>query len=144
MIFQSNGWSCGAAALANALTYFGKSISEKTAIRICKSNINGTDADFIIEAAKGLGYKSESFLEVDSKTAWSKLYEQIHTGTMLILCIDSWGHYVTLVGYLGSKVLIVDSSRDTKKLNGVMYLSKRQLLKRWRHENGFYAIKIWR
>ncbi len=69
-------------------------------------------------------------------TPWQELVTHVHLlGAPVLLCVDNWGHWVTVVGSLGrDQVLIFDPGNyeyNTRR-GGIRAWQQRPLLRRWR------------
>lgn len=149
MRYQDLDFSCGPAALVNAIRVFGRRVAERRVRALAGCSEDGTDEFELIEATRSLGYTATSHWSADQSAAWAFVRSNAMDGKPCMLCMDSWGHWVTIVGIIGDHVLLVDST-DTKKNrseNGIYPLSRRDLLKRWRcprEDEPFYAIAVGR
>lgn len=149
MRFQSLAWSCGPASIVNAARAFGKRVSEARVRKLAGTTRDGTDEAGLISAMRSLGYTASSHWSADQTAAWSFVRANVLDGKPCLLCIDSWGHWVTVIGIVGDRVLLSDPANTQKnvKENGLHSLSRRDLLKRWRcpnQESPFYAIAVGR
>jgi ABC-type bacteriocin/lantibiotic exporter with double-glycine peptidase domain len=145
--YQDLSYSCGPAALVNAVRVFGKRIAERRIRGLSGCTEQGTDEDGLIAAARQLGYTAASHWSADQTAAWSFVRANVLDGKPCLLCIDSWGHWVTVVGIFGDHVLLADPANTKKNSseNGLHSLSRRELLKRWRCPNEsepFFAIAV--
>jgi len=141
MRYQKDTYSCGAAAVVNALRCFGNKVSERN-VRVFSSTTeeNGTDHHGIVAALRGLGFDGEEF-ETESKTdAIALLKGNLKKGPV-ILCTMNFQHWVVVAGMVGDwedSYIVVDSTRtiENKKENGTQVLTKKQLLKTWQTRGG--------
>jgi ABC-type bacteriocin/lantibiotic exporter with double-glycine peptidase domain len=147
MKYQKHPYSCGAAAVVNALRCFGKNASEM-AVRGFSSTTpeKGTDEHGIIAALRGFGFDGESFDIKNFDEAFSEVRSNIEEGYPVILCTWSMQHWVTVIGVFGrepgngTRFIVADpsnSERNTSE-NGVKILTKKQLKKSWRSPSGKY------
>lgn len=92
MKYQNHASSCGAAALANALRFYGHTVTEEEVQELAVTTGEGTGPKGLRKAIKKLGYRA---VEISS-------VEDIWLPT--ILCVDDRKHWVavcrTYVGYL--------------------------------------------
>lgn len=148
MRLQDLPWSCGPAALVNAARALGKKISErKIRGRAGTTQAEGTDEFGLIAAARELGFSAVQNYSVDGQAAWAFVRANILDGRPCLLCIDLWDHWVTAIGLIGDRVIVVDPSNATtnRREQGVHCLTRKNLLKRWRHrtaEEPFYSIAL--
>lgn len=150
MRYQSSEFTCGPAALGNAARALGMTISERRIVSLsgCTPEL-GTDEHGLIIAARELGLKATPHWTADRNAAWAFVRAAALDGRPCILCTNNWGHWVTIIGMLGDKVILDDPSNSAKNVNenGTHVLTRKQLLKRWKHrheEEPFYAIAIGR
>lgn len=147
---QEKVWSCGPAALVNAAQALGKRVSEARIRRLAgTTEAAGTDEHGLIAAARELRLSASPSSSADAAAAWALVRSGILGGRPSLLCIDGWGHWVTAVGIVGDRVLVFDPSNGVRNMleNGTRSLSRRELLRRWRHktaEEPYYAIAIGR
>ena len=140
MRYQSNRASCGPASLHNALAALGIKRSEDELIALSGQTPNGTSSRGIIKAIKSVSTpEAELFgtavrwrnIQEGSVGLWYLVGER---GRPVILCVDDFEHWVSCVGYLGGRFMIVDSAH-----NGLLlYYDKEQLNQRWEGPRGGY------
>lgn len=120
-----------------------------------KDCLSGTSEKGILTALRHLGgaysisaaeYQSES-----KNNAWQWLHGCLIHGRVVILCIDSWSHWVLVFGGAGDRVSVFDPypSKKNLKENGVETLTKSELMRRWWNgrkwagkDKRLYAISI--
>lgn len=148
MRYQDTSFSCGPAALVNAIRVLGRRVAERRvrSLSSCTEE-DGTDEQGLIAAARSLGYTASTHWSADQSAAWSFIRASVLDGKPVLLCIDNWGHWVTVIGNVGDHVILVDPANTKKNMaeNGIMTLSRRDLAKRWRcksEQEPFYAIAI--
>jgi ABC-type bacteriocin/lantibiotic exporter with double-glycine peptidase domain len=145
--YQELPWSCGPAALRSAGLTLGEKISERTIRAKAGTTEDGTDEKELIQAARAVGLTATSHHSADKSAAWSFVRANVLDGRPCLLCIDQWSHWVTVIGIVGDKVILVDPANTQKNTgeNGTHVLSRPQLMRRWkcpRTEEPFYAIAI--
>jgi len=140
MRYQCDYYSCGAAAVVNALRCLGRRVSERSV----RSWANTTEADGTNEAGicaaiKGLGFEALVFDSDYREEAVEKLQAALFYGNPVILCTQNSQHWVTVVATLDKerRYLVVDPARTIRNLseNGVTALSQRELVKTWQSRN---------
>ncbi len=136
MKFQSLDYSCGPASVINALRCLGIRKTEKQILKVSNTNCkNGTDEKDMIRVLTDLGLRVIKHEQGNLAKAWKWLNNRIKDGNPIIISINNWAHYVTVIGAIGDRVIIFDP--DGKgipgKENGVYVLNKRQLKKKWLH-----------
>ena len=146
--YQQRPWSCGAAALVNAGRVLGVRFSERTVRRLCGMTEDGTDEFGIISAARELGLTTAPLETANPLSAFSVVHSNVVAGRPTILCVDNNSHWVCVSSAAGERVGLVDSAntRRNKSENGVHFLGRRELLRRWKCRlNGMhYAIVVGR
>lgn len=150
MRYQEFSWSCGPAALVNAARVLGKRISEKRARSLASATeADGADEDDLIAAARALGLTATEHHSADQAAAWAFVRSNVLEGRPCMICVDSWGHWVTVIAIVGDRVILADSANTKKNMteNGIEPLTRPSLLGRWRcpaEEEPFYAIAVGR
>lgn len=150
MRYQEHGWSCGAAALVNAARTLGKRVAEGRARSLSgTSEEGGTDEFGLISASRELGLTATPHHSSDSAAAWAFVRSNVLEGRPCMICVDSWGHWVTVIGIVGDRVVVIDPANTKKNMseNGVLSLLRKDLLPRWRcpkEEEPYYAIAVGR
>mgnify|MGYP001558010016 CR=1 FL=1 len=136
MRYQKTSYSCGAAAIVNALRSLGARVAEKSAARAASTTLEiGTTESGIIDALREMGYIVTRLETAKSREAWGYLNDNLEIGRPVILCVMNWQHWVTAIGKLNDRIVLVDptNTRVNKSENGVWVLSKREFMKKWRH-----------
>ena len=146
MKYQRDEYSCGVAAIMNALRCHGKKISEKI-IRAHSSTSKdyGTSEHGIKNALERIGFTGIDLAKETGDDAYLCLTEQIESGFPVILVCQRNQHWIVAIGKLGGKVLIFNSSKDksNKEEQGIHVLDKKSLLKKWKGSNDtFYGIIV--
>ena len=142
---QEKPWSCGPASLVNVCSALGMDVSEKHVRECSDADKDGTDEEQLMTAASelGLSHVASCYASVDA--AWQKLVQSVDEGSPCILCVDKWDHWVSVVGVVGDRVVMLDPSneKDNVAINGVHILTKSQLVQRWKNKDVdrcFYMI----
>jgi len=97
----------------------------------------GTTENGILSTMKHFGTgKGVSATEYESESkndAWQWLHGSLLHGRVVILCVDSWGHWVLAFGSAGDRVSVFDSypSKKNLKEHGVITMTKPELMRRW-------------
>ena len=149
MKYQKDPYSCGAAAIVNALRCFGRKVSEMKVRSFSNTTSDGTDEKGILNALKSLKFEGKSFELSDKNEALKILRTALNKGNPSILCIQQSQHWVTVVGMAdnGTKFIVADPAKTVRNLaeNGVYVLSKKELLKTWQWlpvEKPFFGIVV--
>jgi ABC-type bacteriocin/lantibiotic exporter with double-glycine peptidase domain len=145
MRYQKSSYSCGAAAVVNALKALGKNVSERR-VRVFSNTTekDGTADIGIINVIKEFKFKYNTFESETLETAW----QFILNNQPVICSAMNDEHWVVVIGKLinkETKVIVVDSSNSIKNSqeNGVRVMAKREFMKYWRgKKNKFFGIQI--
>lgn len=147
MRFQTKSGTCGPASIVNALRCFGKRIAERRIWPLANTDEDGTDEEGMLNALTSLGYSTS---EIKANTNKEAIWELNQALTLfpVILSVLQDKHWVTAIGKICDRYIIADPSRieKSKQENGIYVMSRRELLKYWRHPNGepakFYGIVV--
>lgn len=135
MRFQARRWSCGAAAVANALEVFGVYQTEEEIAKIAKTNPDGTSAAGIVRALRHFGFSPNKYQFRDGGVAVNHLLTSITLGLPNIICVDRWAHWMVVGGKMGSNFVIIDSA----SLHLVEFLPFQEVQDRWKHTGNRYS-----
>lgn len=140
MKYQTKSYSCGAAAVVNALRCFGKKISEKRVMALAFTTPkDGTDEHGIISALRSLGFEGEAFelaqTGIDINLLADASWEPV------IICIQNLQHWVTVIGNVDAGLIVIDPTRtiNNKKEHGIHIVSWKDLKKMWLTRKGLYV-----
>lgn len=144
MRYQSTNYSCGPVAIANALRVFGKKIPERKIVKLSGATKDGADEEQLITGIEALGYQA-TVISGDKPPAL--LDPTLAAGQPIVMSVMNGKHWVTVVGKVGDRYVLVDSTRtkENMKENGVHLISRRELLRRWRcpsEPTKYYGIAI--
>jgi ABC-type bacteriocin/lantibiotic exporter with double-glycine peptidase domain len=145
MRIQEHKYSCGAAAVANALRCLGKKVSEGKVRRLARTDKDGTTEFGVLRALDELGYVGEVHYSWDAKKLIGVLDQCMEAGEPVIIAADDDTHWSLVAGKLGDRYVYIDSDtvKRNVKENGVYVLSIKELLKFWRKPDGeLYAISV--
>lgn len=126
---QPNRWQCGPFALKHALAIFGRFVDEQELTRIAGTTKEGTDERMLIKAADALECRLIELRETDEYSAYDAITEYLDKGFPCLICINQWGHWVTVVHHDADKDLfvVIDSEKDPV----VRLPNWEELRKRW-------------
>jgi hypothetical protein len=125
---QPNNWTCGPFALKHALIMLGKFVDEKEAGHIAKTHWwSGTDELKLARAARAYDCKMSFVRETNPLHARRELLYTLKKGCPALLCVDTWGHWITVVGAEKGRFIYMDS----RKAPVVHVDTWRALKKRW-------------
>jgi ABC-type bacteriocin/lantibiotic exporter with double-glycine peptidase domain len=134
MKFQRNNYSCGPYAVYNALEALGIKASITKIRKAAHTTPDGTDSYGVVNALEAFKLKTNWF---DLKLTQRQL-ENLLRESLIIACVDGWGHWVVVYGPYEGKYVIIDSNntKKNKKAGGVYRLSFKQLVSHWRGPDG--------
>lgn len=140
MRYQTKAYSCGAAAVVNALRLFGKKVSEKRVLaHSFTTRENGTDEHGIVSALRNLGFNGDPFeeeTEIEAKAVF-------RSSNPVIICTQALQHWVTVISLEDGYYMIIDPARTkkNKKENGIHVVNWKELKRTWQTRDGsFYGI----
>ncbi len=125
---QPNKWQCGPFALKHALIMLGKFVNEKNlSISAGSTWWSGTDELQLGRAAKTYDCTMKVVRKTNPLHARRELLYTLKKGRPALLCVDAWGHWITVVGAEKGRFIYLDSS----KAPVVCVATWKQLKKRW-------------
>lgn len=159
---QDYPWSCGAAAVRNALEAVGVVVSEQDVRREARTvsesecpgcaatvlrkggyvappdveHTCGTPEEGIIAALEAFDCGCDEIRTDDFDEAEEELHQALQEGSPVILCVDNWEHWVVAVGSLGQTgVAVFDCSNfKVNRMNSATYVWDSETLERkWRN-----------
>ena len=138
---QPNLWQCGPFALKHALITLGIFAEEGPITRIAASRSKfGTDDDQLKRAAKRFNCNMPMVRRHTPDAARSELLGYLRKGIPVLICINEWNHWITVVKSEGGRFILLDS-RDKAVLTIVTW---GELRSRWvYHEQDEYDEKHW-
>lgn len=135
MRFQARRWSCGAAAVSNAMEVFGVYKPEEEIAKIAKTTPQGTSAAGIVRALRHYGFSAAKYQFRDGGVGLNHLQTSLTLGVPNILCVDEWEHWLVVAGRMGELAVVIDSA----SLHLVEFIPFNDLMERWRHTGNRYA-----
>jgi ABC-type bacteriocin/lantibiotic exporter with double-glycine peptidase domain len=145
--FQSFRADCGPTSLGNALDALGIRRSHDELVTLCGTTADGTTPLQLKRAIKALrdscGLMGPAEMkDTHADIALLRLGAVLHDGRPAILLVDSWEHWVAVVGRLGHRYCVADSA----DLRQTVHYPPADLAERWAHpgvtRNGFYGIAL--
>lgn len=128
---QPNKWQCGPFALKHALIMLGRFVNEKDLSAIAGSTWwSGTNEIQLGKAAKKYECEMKVVRKKNSLHAKRELLFTLKRGRPALLCVDNWGHWITVVGAEKGRFIYLDSS----KAPVVCVATWRKLKKRWMYK----------
>lgn len=102
----------------------------------------------MLEAIRAVGLTAEPLLSDSRTAAWAFVRSSLSSGHALVVCVDSYSHWVAIIGLCGDRVLVADPARtqSNKQENGIHSLGRNDLLRRWMNKSRgeYYGIAIGR
>ncbi|MBI4535850.1 MAG: hypothetical protein HY708_06195 [Ignavibacteriae bacterium] len=107
---QPNKWQCGPFALKHALIMLGKFVDEKQVSRLAGTHWwAGTDEIKLARAARAYDCEMKVIRRKNALRAKRELLATLKRGYPAVLCVDDWGHWITVVGVERGKFIYLDS-----------------------------------
>lgn len=127
---QPNTWSCGPFALKHALVALGRLVHERDIAKIAHPHWwAGTDEIRLAAAARAFGCELPTIPRRDPEAARKSLIGYLRRKVPVILCVDDWGHWLTVVHHESGRFVVVDSLSDPV----LTVMTWPELHKRWRY-----------
>ncbi len=142
MKFQTTPYSCGPAAVVNALRCLGIKVKEKEARRVAgTTKKHGTGSEGIVRAVNKWA-RGDPFDVVGFDAALSQIGDM---WLPAIICVNGWDHWVTVIGTtVKGSYIIADPStgRRNRSENGIKILTERSLKKMWAHGRTYSGVTV--
>lgn len=111
---QPNLWQCGPFALKHALVALGILRDEKDISRLAGTHWwHGTDEIQLGRAARKYNCDLLLVRRYDAERARRALVAYLKRGIPVLLCVDEWSHWLTVVKHEGGKFILLDSRVPT-------------------------------
>ena len=133
MAYQSKAHWCGPAALQTALQIHGVRVGQARLARILGTEDDGTDDGDLLGGLDRMGcqwHELDTSRRQDARE-WLARFAPI---APILLCVDSWDHWVVIGGCCGPRLWLLDSSPEPWNTAGLgrWALLPKSILKRWR------------
>ncbi len=129
---QPNSYECGPFALKHALLVLGVFESERRLAHLAGTDSRGTDESQLARAANRLGFELPTVRAHDAGEGRALLCEWLGAGNPVLLCVDQWEHWITVVGEADGRVVVLDSA-----VPGVVHVVDWEALRsRWAYREG--------
>ncbi len=110
---QPNDWTCGPFALKHALVVLGRLTDEATIARVAHPHWwAGTDEVKLARAARRFDCELPMIRRTESDRARGALIRYVSQRVPVLLCVDDWGHWVTVVRHEQQRFVLLDSRRE--------------------------------
>ena len=106
---QPNRWQCGPFALKHALLVHGILVPEWEISRAAGTTWRGTDESGLGRAARRYDCELPMVRRLDPNRARRELVGYLRQGIPCLLCIQDWGHWVTVVKEEKGEFILLDS-----------------------------------
>jgi hypothetical protein len=127
---QPNDWTCGPFALKHALVALGRLADESAISQVAHPHWwAGTDEVKLARAARAFDCDLPFIRRQDPTRAYQTLVRYINQRLPVILCVDDWGHWITVVRHEHERFVVIDS-RESPVLK---VLTWPQLRNRWQY-----------
>jgi hypothetical protein len=127
---QPNDYSCGPFALKHALVTLGRLADEELISSVAHPHWwAGTDEVKLARAARHFECDLPMIRRRNEDAARVTLIRYVTARFPVILCVDDWGHWVTVVRYDRGRFVLIDSKQEPV----LQVLSWPQLRKRWQY-----------
>jgi hypothetical protein len=127
---QPNEWTCGPFALKHALVTLGRLADEQTIASVANPHWwTGTDEVKLARAARHYDCDLPLIRRHDETRACNTLVRCMSQSRPVLLCVDDWSHWITVVRHEHSRFVVLDSRREPV----VKVMSWPQLRSRWEY-----------
>lgn len=133
MSYQQRPSWCAPAALQVALQIHGVALSQRKIAGVLGTDDFGTDSQDLIGGLDNLGAPWTEIETCNRNEArrWLLRWAPV---APLLLCVDSWEHWICIAGSCADRLWLIDSSPEhwNARALGRWPLTPERLLKRWR------------
>jgi hypothetical protein len=127
---QPNDWTCGPFALKHALVALGRLADEQRISAVANPHWwAGTDEVKLARAARHFDCDLPFIRRTDPDRAHGTLCRYIEQRLPVLLCVDDWGHWITVVRHEHQRFVVLDSKHEPV----LQVVSWPQLRNRWRY-----------
>jgi hypothetical protein len=110
---QPNEWTCGPFALKHAMVTLGRAVEAGAIAQTARTHWwSGTDEIRLARAARTLDCDLVLERSSDAETARKRLQKNLREQVPVLLCVDRWSHWITVVGVEGRRFVVIDSAKD--------------------------------
>jgi hypothetical protein len=110
---QPNDWTCGPFALKHALVALGRLADEDQIAGIAHPHWwSGTDEVSLAKAARQFDCELPTIRRRDPELARGALVRYLRERIPVLLCVDDWGHWITVVRHEAARFIVLDSRED--------------------------------
>lgn len=113
LVRQPNSFSCGPYALKHALTMLGVIADPSRLARIAETDrAAGTDEVHLARAARAHDCALAMVRRYDAASARRTLVRTLDEGLPVLVCVDEWEHWVTIVHHARGQFVVLDSREE--------------------------------
>ena len=110
---QPNDYTCGPFALKHALVSLGRVADEETISQIAHPHWwAGTDEVKLARAARYYDCDLPLVRRHDPDRACGSLVRYVDQRLPVLLCVDDWGHWITVVSHENGRFVVLDSRKE--------------------------------
>jgi ABC-type bacteriocin/lantibiotic exporter with double-glycine peptidase domain len=144
---QTRDDDCGPTAIANAFEFHHRRVGLR-GLREAVGTLDneGSDEHDILRALLIYGCDVDEHKGDTARESWLWILDSLRAGRPVLLCVDRWEHWCTVIGVSAAQVVLYDPARET---GGTFVLRFRDLRARWEaarrvRERGprFYGIGV--
>lgn len=134
---------CGVFAIANALLSIKIEFDISDIARVSRATpSNGTSKAGVIRAIKYYGLNPIIYEGRSDQYSWRWISSRSLDFPIVVL-VDNRGHYGTVIGKFGRKIIFVDPSIPSSAYeNNVSVLGRGDFINRWKWGGRFYAVCV--
>lgn len=127
---QPNDWTCGPFALKHALVTIGRLADEQVIASIANPHWwAGTNEVKLARAARHFDYELPMVRRTDEDRARRALVRYVDQQLPVIICVDQWDHWITVVRHERERFVLLDSRYEPV----VQVTDWRRLRQRWQY-----------
>jgi hypothetical protein len=111
---QPNEWTCGPFALKHALVALGRTVHASEIAQTARTHWwSGTNEIRLARAARSFDCDLVLERSRHAEEARKRLIKLLRDDQVpVLLCVDEWTHWITVVGVEGNRFLVIDSEQD--------------------------------
>lgn len=127
---QPNDWTCGPFALKHALVAIGQLADEQAIAKVAHPHWwAGTNEVKLARAARHFDCDLPLVRRTDEERARSTLVRYVDSHLPVLLCVDEWDHWITVVRHEQRRFVVLDSRHEPV----LQVVEWRRLRERWEY-----------
>jgi ABC-type bacteriocin/lantibiotic exporter with double-glycine peptidase domain len=119
---------CAPTAIANAFEFHHCTVGLGAVRELVGTTDDGSDEHDVLRALLAYGCAVDEFKSDSARDSFKWVLDSVQHGRPVLLCVDRWDHWVTVIGGAGRQVTIYDPARET---GGTFVLRFKDLRPRW-------------